>query len=314
MTQPLTPSEFSAAADCPPQLTFESAYNDLVDLSKADCGLQEYVDRYLRQIVELFSARGGVIWFREVRGSRLSPRARCGEDLPLANDDGSSWHDGLLRYAMRQRSAFLARPQAVVAARESVRNLADAWILLGPVASHGDSIALVELLLGPSLASHILEADSQRLPQWLDHLLVFLRQAFENRFLGNLAPLQPALINLEATRAEIEAFKQAITVSLEVTLNSFAGASFGSLQNNKTFARSVQDVLDGNGLRVECPECGAPAILRCQRAGNSKTGVFVYDHYLDRGRTFHGGPTTFPRLKLVPKPPRRNAQPAPPPR
>ena len=90
-------------------------------------------------------------------------------------------------------------------------------------------------------------------------------------------------MNLAATRAEIESFKHAIQVSLEVTLNSFAGSNFGSIQNNKTFARSIQELLDSNGLRVACPECGSPAILRCQSAGNSKTGVFLYDHYLENG-------------------------------
>ena len=43
----------------------------------------------------------------------------------------------------------------------------------------------------------------------MDHLLSFLCQGIEQRFLGNLAPLQPALTNLEATRAEIAAFKKA---------------------------------------------------------------------------------------------------------
>ena len=143
---------------------------------------------------------------------------------------------------------------------------------------------------------------------WLDDLAQVLAQGIESRFLGNLAPLQPALVNLAATRAEIEGFKHAIQVSLEVTLSSFAGWNFGSLGNNRTFTKNVQDLLDGNGLRVECPECGFPAILRCQAAGNARTGVFVYDHYLESGRTFHGGPTTFPRLRLVSKPPRRNAQ------
>ena len=112
-------------------------------------------------------------------------------------------------------------------------------------------------------------------------------------------------MNLEATKAEIEAFKEAISRSMEVTLNSYTGMSFGSLRNNQTFTRTVHELLEGYGLRIACPECGAPAILRCQSAGNSKTGVFLYDHYLETGRTFHGGPSTFPRVKIVPKPPRR---------
>ena len=38
-----------------------------------------------------------------------------------------------------------------------------------------------------------------------------------------------------------------------------------------------------------------------------KHGVFVYDHYLESGRTFHGGPTTVPLIRVVNKPVRRTA-------
>jgi hypothetical protein len=40
--------------------------------------------------------------------------------------------------------------------------------------------------------------------------------------------------------------------------------------------------------------------------GNATAGAFVFDHYLDKVRTFHGGRSTLPRLFLIAKPPRRS--------
>ena len=213
--------------------------------------------------------------------------------------------ESLVRYGLGRNAAFLVEPQGTPDARTAITNPTDGHLLFGPIDSQGDRIGVLELNLGSPRENGRTAAGRLCQVAWLDHLTHYLRQGLENRFLGNLAPLQPALVNLAATRAEIEGFKRAIRVSLEVTLNGFTGWNFGSLNNNRTFTKNVQEVLDSNGLRVECPECGTPAILRCQPAGNAKTGVFLYDHYLDSGRTFHGGRTTFPQLKLVPKAPRR---------
>ena len=302
------PQDILDAIETDQRESFKSDYRSIAELPGADCELQTFLDRYLHHLVRLYAATAGALWFRAVDSARLSARSRLGFDGTGLSGDLLRQHESLIRYALRQKSSFLVRPYTAPAGRVSASNPTDSFVLLGPVASHGDGIAVVELLLGPSPQRGKTVGERHRYVLWLDHLLGFLCQGIENRFLGNLAPLQPALVNLAATRAEIEAFKQAIMTSLEVTVSSFAGSNFGSLQNNRTFTRSVQELLDANGLRVECPECGAPAILRCQRAGNAKTGAFLYDHYLETGRTFHGGPTTFPRLKLVAKPPRRQAQ------
>jgi hypothetical protein len=287
---------------------FQQDYQAMALLAEADCQLQSFLDDYLQLLVRLYAATGGAIWFRAVSGDKLTLKAHLGLDHLQLPNGLEQQHEDLLRFALSQTNAFLAEPFSTVNARATANNPTDSFLLLGPVVSHGDRVALVELVLGPRPSRGKTPAEYQCYVAWLDHLLSFLCQGIENRFLGNLSPLQPALVNLAATRAEIEAFKNAIQVSLEITLNSFAGSNFGSLQNNKTFTRTVQELLDSNGLRVACPECGSPAILRCQSAGNSKTGVFLYDHYLENGRTFHGGPTTFPRLKLVPKPPRRKGK------
>ena len=287
------------------QESFRSDYRELAQLPGANCELQAFLDRYLQLAVRLYAAHAGVLWFRSSGGPQLTAKAALGYDKLGLENEFSQPHEVLLRFALTQNKSFLVKPYARVNNRSAANNPTDSFVLLGPVDSHGDRIAIVELFLGPTPVRGKTAADRNRYVLWLDHLLSYFCDGLEQRFLGNLAPLQPALNNLEATRAEIEAFKEAIRVSLEITLNGYASWNFGSLKNNQTFSRYVHELLDANSLRVECPECKAAAILRCQAAGNSKTGVFLYDHYLDRGRTFHGGPTTFPRVKLVAKPPRR---------
>ena len=285
--------------------SFQEDYRELAQLPGANYDVQQFLDRYLELVVRLYAAYAGVVWFRSSSGPKLTVKASLGYDkLGLAAEFEKA-HETLLQHALTKTSAFLVQPFAAVKDKPEVANPTDSFILLGPVDSHGDRIAVIELFLGPTPVRGKTAADRNRYILWLDHLVGFFCQGIEQRFLGNLAPLQPALTNLEATRAEIEAFQDAIRVSLEITLNGYAGANFGSLKNNQTFTRYVQQLLDANSLRVECPECRSAAILRCQAAGNAKTGSFLYDHYLEGGRTFHGGPTTFPPVKLIAKPPRR---------
>jgi hypothetical protein len=106
---------------------------------------------------------------------------------------------------------------------------------------------------------------------------------------------------------EIGVLQQQIRRIIEGRVQQFHGWAFGSLEENQRLAKMIHQLLDNHGLRVECPECGYPSILRCLRAGNAKHGVFVYDHYLESGRTFHGGPTTVPLIRVVNKPVRRTA-------
>ena len=119
------------------------------------------------------------------------------------------------------------------------------------------------------------------------------------------ATLAQAAQQLEQIVAQSDSLQQQIRMNIEARLQQFHGWSFGSLEDNQQFAKSVHQILDSYGLRVQCPECQHPAILRCLGAGNAKHGVFVFDHYLESGRTFHGGPTTVPLIRVVPKPARR---------
>jgi hypothetical protein len=284
---------------------FRRDYQAITQLPGAGTDLQQFLDDVLEHVVRLYAATAGAIWFRGPDGRPLSARAKLGYDRLGLDGDYEQPHFQLLEYGLSQTKAFVVSPFSAPQPNASVSNPTDSFVVLGPIDNRGERLGVVELCLGPTPIRGKTPGDRRRYALWLDHLTTYICQGIELRFLGSSAPLQPALVNLTAAKSEIEAFKNAICKSLEVTINSYAGMSFGSLRNNQAFTKNVHELLDGNGLRVECPECGSPAILRCQSAGNSKTGVFLYDHYLDSGRTFHGGPSTFPVIKVVAKPPRR---------
>lgn len=287
--------------------SFRDDYQAITQLPGAPTDLQQFFDDFLAGVVRLYAANAGAIWFRDPDHGRLTRKSAMGFDRLGLAEEYHTAHSGLLGYALTQSKAFVVNPFSRPEPGSNASNPTDSFVVLGPIDHHDERIGVVELFLGPTPTRGTTPGDRQRYALWLDHLITYLCQGVELRFMGSAAPLQPALVNLESTKAEIEAFKDAISRSLEVTLNSYSGMSFGSLRNNQTFTRNVHELLDGYGLRVECPECGSPAILRCQSAGNSKTGVFLYDHYLESGRTFHGGPSTFPAVRVVPKPPRRRA-------
>ncbi len=287
---------------------FRRDYEAIRQLPGAPSDLQEFLDDFLDHSRRLYAATAGAIWFRGPDGGPLSMKTSVGfERLGLDNGHEHA-HRDLLGYAMSQHKAFVVKPYSAPALDAGVSNPTDSFVVVAPIEDGGKHLGIVEIFLGPTPRRGKTIEERKRYAMWLDHLVRYLCQGVELRFLGSSAPLQPALVNLAATRAEIEGYKEAIRRSLEVTLNSYKGLSFGSLRNNQTFTRSVHELLEQNGLRIACAECGAPAILRCQSAGNSKTGVFLYDHYLESGRTFHGGPSTFPNVRLVSKPPRRRSK------
>jgi hypothetical protein len=105
----------------------------------------------------------------------------------------------------------------------------------------------------------------------------------------------------------LTALNSPVRRGLEELLLALAGKSFGSLEANQVVARGVQELLNRLGLRVACPKegCGRPAVLRCAAAGNSKQGVFHFDHSSGGKRTTHMGSSAFPCLTLVNTPPDR---------
>jgi hypothetical protein len=102
------------------------------------------------------------------------------------------------------------------------------------------------------------------------------------------------------------AIQRPVRSALQNLLDELAGQSFGALEDNQAVTREVQAILSRLGLRVVCPKpgCGEPAYLRCAAAGNSKKGVFQFDHATTPRRT-HLGSAVFPRMMLTDAPPDR---------
>jgi hypothetical protein len=102
---------------------------------------------------------------------------------------------------------------------------------------------------------------------------------------------------------QVTAQRDVIRQTLERAVRDLTGLRIAGLAQGRDVAARIHALLDANGLRVVCPQCERPAILRCQSTRGG--AVFVFDHTLASGRTFHGGTAQLPPLRLVPKPARK---------
>ncbi len=107
---------------------------------------------------------------------------------------------------------------------------------------------------------------------------------------------------------EINRLQRSIRLAIQGQLLKLASQSLGTLELNQQLAKSIHALLESHGLRVRCNECGHPAILRVSPRAGVANGVFVFDHTIDGRRTFHGGRSTMPEVRLVSKPARRNSK------
>lgn len=109
---------------------------------------------------------------------------------------------------------------------------------------------------------------------------------------------------LESLEQDLARLQRSIRMTISAKLNQFAGQSMGSIEENRKLVDAIARMLDSHGLRVQCSECGHPAILRISPRGSSN-GVFVFDHTIEGRRTFHGGKNRMPEIRLVAKPARK---------
>lgn len=112
--------------------------------------------------------------------------------------------------------------------------------------------------------------------------------------------------SLSELKQELNRLHRSIRLTIERHLSRLEGTCGQTLETNQTTAASIHQLLDRYGLRTQCPECGNPAILRVSPRRGMARGVFVYDHHVNGKRTFHGGRSVFPAIKLVEKPPRKS--------
>lgn len=109
---------------------------------------------------------------------------------------------------------------------------------------------------------------------------------------------------LQSLELDLARLQRSIRMTISAKLNQFAGQSMESIDENRKLVEAIARLLDSHGLRVQCSECGHPAILRISPRGSSK-GVFVFDHTIEGRRTFHGGKNRMPEIRLVAKPARK---------
>ena len=284
---------------------FRQRVDQLSSLPDQDTELGDFLARFVDSVAKLYAASAVAIWFRNPDQSHLVRQVDVGWANLALDQEAEVAHQLLVQHAVTQVQPLSVQPFSSPRVEAGVSNPTDSLLLFAPVYRQHEAIAVIELALGPKplrrpqrdLVKHYLE--------WLRWLTAVFYRGLEQRFVAARQPLAIALACLDQATQQVEAIQEQIRLRIQQSLRRLVGQNFGSLIANQTVAKRVHALLDSKGLRVRCPECGAASILRCQNAGNSKTGVFVFDHYLDSGRTFHGGPTTFPPLEVVPKPPRR---------
>ncbi len=141
-----------------------------------------------------------------------------------------------------------------------------------------------------------------------DAVLVGFEHSLEllNRFGSSLLSIEAANPTgsqrlVDAIAMELMQQRRQIRERISQRLAVLQGTRHDSLAGNQSLAQSIHRLLDENGLRVECPTCFRPAILRCLKAGNCATGSFVFDHRVNGRRTMHGGRSDLPHLIVLDK-------------
>lgn len=92
----------------------------------------------------------------------------------------------------------------------------------------------------------------------------------------------------EQTRAQIQSL-----------LNELSGIELPSLQSKQRIASEIRRKLRRMELAIACPQCERPSMVRAAAAGNSKQGVFQFEHSANGARSTHRGSSTLPQGLLV---------------
>lgn len=261
--------------------------------------LETFQADVLNVLRRMFGATAGSFWFRPWGGAGICPSVRSGfQELTLSTRAVEQLDHPV-------SSGWQATQPQVHCVPDSA-----AMVLVAPLRDGQSAIGALQLVLLPSrevATSQLAEASGTEYARALAGVVSIIQPALLRRMQINAMPLDQAQEGLQQVEQQIAGVQRTIRTAIERYLQQLSGATFGSLQDNQTFVRSVQQLLDAHGLRVRCPECGHPAILRCSRNASVHTGVFVFDHYLPEGRTFHGGGRTLPTLRTISKPSRRKS-------
>jgi hypothetical protein len=271
--------------------------------------LSHFLSSFAESVADLYAANSVAIWFQSTsRTSNVVRKVDVGWNNMALDVSTDQAHKSLIGYAIESGKAMAVQPFSAPAKNVGVSNPTDSFLLLTPAKFDQQSVAVLEIVLGPKPLRRPHEVLMASYLDWLGWLSQLMLDGMQRCFAEPHEQHLLAIASLQETTVAVGAIQNQIRHRIEQTVQAFAGQNFGSLSANQAVTKQVHTLLDSKGLRVKCPECGTPAILRCQNAGNSKNGAFMFDHYLDTGRTFHGGQTTFPVLEVVSKPPRRKVK------
>lgn len=103
---------------------------------------------------------------------------------------------------------------------------------------------------------------------------------------------------------ELNRIQRSVRRMVQGKLAGLTGRNLGDLAANRSMVAAVQALLETHSLRICCPQCGHPAILRVSPRKGMPGGAFVMDHTVAGRRTFHGGGATVPVIHLMAKPKR----------
>lgn len=275
----------------------------LIRLTETHSPLDTFLKQALDIIHPLYSATASIFWIRDPDGA-IQPISQKGfRSPPLTEKNVSALHRFALQY-WQANTPKLGRqlddqPQSLVSPllSENAKPMGALQLVFADSNSHQRDLALKRSPPSPD-TEHVYQQAALATAS-------ILQPAISKRLLAQSISLPQAEAGLKIVQQKITAIQRTIRTTIQQYLQSLSGASFESYDENQAFVRQVQSLLDANGLRTECPECGHPAILRCARNASVTSGVFVFDHYLPEGRTFHGGGKTLPEIRVVAKPPRR---------
>lgn len=296
-----------------PRVRVATQLKQLVRLCDGDAPLDPFLQRALKICCRLFDASAGTFWLGgDTLGAAWVAAAREG----LLGRGSAAPEFDLPGFDSRKFDLVEVGPLAPRDASDWVRFSHHTPSDSGDCV--GGSTELVALMFSAETPVAAIELVLPYRGGVADPLL--LENRYREALRGTMAIIQPALLRrlrvrqlsasaaehrMNALTREVAGMQRSIRLAYERYLAELNGASFESFEENQALVRRLQGLLDAQGLRIRCPECGHPAILRCVRSAVSKQGVYVYDHYLPEGRTFHGGGRTFPLLRVISKPARR---------
>ncbi|MEO8270234.1 MAG: hypothetical protein ABI557_10975 [Aureliella sp.] len=298
-----------------PQAPWTLQVAKLAQLVDSKLPLQAFLEQLLPQLCSLFSGTAAVTWMNAHGTSDAIVGVRYQMDKLVPTAAEQRQHERLVQMAWRQPRPLLVErtdgPRAASVPLGAVAvNTTGHWLLFAPIKHCDEPLALLEIALGKpaGIPTHELTPNQRQ-------LFVRAAELVAQRIYGGLRQrialpppsIAKAVNQLDNLTSEVSSLQLQIRQRIEQRLQMFQSWAFSSLADKQAFAKHVQQLLDSHGLRVECTECGHAAILRGLRIGNAKHGAFVFDHYLDSGRTFHGGSTSVPLIRVVPKPARRAA-------